>query len=49
MERLKEKIEKLTYHPEPDVDYYVRALSETIWLAASDRREFGTAQIRDLH
>ena len=33
MERLKEKIGELTYHPEPDVDYYARAHGEAVWLA----------------
>ena len=49
MERLKEKTEELTYHPEPDMDYYARAHGEAIWLAVSDRRESRTAEIRDLH
>ena len=49
MERLKEKTEELTYDPEPDMDYYAKALSETIWLAVSDRGESCTAEIRDLH
>ena len=49
MERLKEKIGELTYHPEPDMDYYARAHGEAIWLAVSDRGESCTAEIIDLH